>query len=395
MDGSTDRAAFAGCRCEGITMPERSFSTYQIANLLGATPGAVVQWIQKGLLPVQRSPDGVVRISEKGLISFLASRGADVEEIMAKVAARGDGESAGDGLPITSAPAPATAPARQAVAAEVSKRGVSRLEPPIARDEKDAPHKIYPLIPGDIDVPPRQEVDRPALIDPIESAEPKSAPPRRAIEDSKRDASPSGSSTHLGPASDEEISQTVSNWMNKDVDEDEDAAEDSGEYVREEKMSTTEPDEDEKNDLDKARIAVPQPPDSESHEVRQLKSDFQTQAIAMRVVMEYEQSQDRQVFDVHEKNLGYDITSLDLNSGELRLIDVKGIGATQGTIILTPNEHRVAQDRRDCYWLYVVTDCSAAPILQEPISDPARFQWHEVRKVDHYWIDSQAICHRD
>jgi Domain of unknown function (DUF3883) len=28
---------------------------------------------------------------------------------------------------------------------------------------------------------------------------------------------------------------------------------------------------------------------------------------------------------VHEKNLGYDITSLDLTSGELRLIDVKGI----------------------------------------------------------------------
>ncbi len=33
-----------------------------------------------------------------------------------------------------------------------------------------------------------------------------------------------------------------------------------------------------------------------------------------------------QVADVHEKNLGYDITSLDTNSGELRLIEVKGIG---------------------------------------------------------------------
>ena len=32
------------------------------------------------------------------------------------------------------------------------------------------------------------------------------------------------------------------------------------------------------------------------------------------------------VYDVHEKNLGYDLTSLDLNSGELRLIEVKGIG---------------------------------------------------------------------
>ena len=30
--------------------------------------------------------------------------------------------------------------------------------------------------------------------------------------------------------------------------------------------------------------------------------------------------------DVHEKDLGYDITSLDTNSGELRLIEIKGIG---------------------------------------------------------------------
>ena len=59
--------------------------------------------------------------------------------------------------------------------------------------------------------------------------------------------------------------------------------------------------------------------------------------------------------------LGYDITSLDLNSGELRFIEVKGIGAVTGTVLLTPNERRVAEDRRDCYWLYVVTDCNSTP----------------------------------
>jgi len=42
------------------------------------------------------------------------------------------------------------------------------------------------------------------------------------------------------------------------------------------------------------------------------------------------------VYDVHEKNLGYDVTSLDLGSGELRLIEVKGLGAATGTILLTP-----------------------------------------------------------
>ena len=98
----------------------------------------------------------------------------------------------------------------------------------------------------------------------------------------------------------------------------------------------------------------------------------------------------RQVFDVHEKNLGYDVTSLDLSSGELRLIEVKGIGASTGTVILTPNERRVAEDRRDCYWLYVVSDCKGEPKLHQ-IPDPARFPWQEVTKIAHYHLTVDAM----
>ena len=111
----------------------------------------------------------------------------------------------------------------------------------------------------------------------------------------------------------------------------------------------------------------------------------------MRVVMEHERSQGRQVYDVHDKNLGYDITSLDLNSGELRLIEVKGIGGSTGTVLLTPNERRVAEDRRDCYWLYVVTNCDVSATLQEPIKDPARLPWNEVTKVEHYYLSVDAM----
>ncbi|MGQ0595031.1 MAG: DUF3883 domain-containing protein [Gammaproteobacteria bacterium] len=89
--------------------------------------------------------------------------------------------------------------------------------------------------------------------------------------------------------------------------------------------------------------------------------------------------------------MGYDVTSLDLASGELRLIEVKGLGAASGTILLTPNERRVAEDRRDCYWLCVVTDCDTIPKLQEPIRDPARLDWHEVRKVAHYYLSVDAM----
>lgn len=132
-------------------------------------------------------------------------------------------------------------------------------------------------------------------------------------------------------------------------------------------------------------------PEREAPEVRHLRPNFETEGIAMRTAMEYERAQGRQVYDVHEKNLGYDLTSLDVNSGELRLIEVKGLGAPSGTILLTPNERRVAEDRRDCFWLYVVTNCGTTPTLQDPIKDPAHFPWHEVVKVQHFWLEVNAM----
>jgi hypothetical protein len=137
-------------------------------------------------------------------------------------------------------------------------------------------------------------------------------------------------------------------------------------------------------------LVLPHPERSQP-EVRRLQPDPEVEAAAMQIVMEHERNRSCQVYDVHEKNLGYDITSLDLNSGELRLIEVKGIGSATGTVLLTPNERRVAEDRRDCYWLYVVTSCKFQPCLQEPIKNPARFSWHEVKKVDHYYLSVDAL----
>lgn len=135
-----------------------------------------------------------------------------------------------------------------------------------------------------------------------------------------------------------------------------------------------------------ASVLVLPHPDGQSPEVRRIRPNPETEATAMNVVMEYEETEGRKVFDVHEKNLGYDVTSLDVASGELRLIEVKGLAAPTGTILLTPNERRVAEDRRDCYWLYVVTGCADQPRLMEPIRDPARFEWNEVKKVAHYYM---------
>ncbi len=140
-----------------------------------------------------------------------------------------------------------------------------------------------------------------------------------------------------------------------------------------------------------ASVLVLPHPEGDSPEVRRLRPNAETEMTAMQVVVEYEKDRGRQVHDVHEKNLGYDVTSLDMDSGELRLIEVKGLSAVTGAILLTPNERRVAEDRPDCYWLYVVTNCANTPELQEPIRNPARFPWREVSKVQHYWLEVNAM----
>ena len=140
-----------------------------------------------------------------------------------------------------------------------------------------------------------------------------------------------------------------------------------------------------------ASVLVCPHPEREAPDVRRLKQNPETEVRAMQVVIEHERALGRQVYDVSARNLGYDVTSLDLTSGELRLIEVKGIGASTGTVLLTPNERRVAEDRRDCYWLYVVTDCNTTPRLEDPVPDPARLNWNEVTKVAHYSLSVRSI----
>jgi len=132
-------------------------------------------------------------------------------------------------------------------------------------------------------------------------------------------------------------------------------------------------------------------PERDSKGIKNLRPNLETEATAMEVVMEHERTRGCQVEDISAKNLGYDITSLDTRSGEMRLIEVKGLAAATGTILWSPNEKRVAEDRRDCYWLYVVTNCGTKPTLQEPIHDPIRYEWHEVSKVQHYYLNVNAL----
>lgn len=82
-------------------------------------------------------------------------------------------------------------------------------------------------------------------------------------------------------------------------------------------------------------LALPHPYDNDT-EARRLHPSDDTEMTTMGVVMEYEEAQGRKVYDVHEENLGYDVTSLAVESGELRLIEVKDLAAADGSILLSP-----------------------------------------------------------
>ena len=75
-------------------------------------------------------------------------------------------------------------------------------------------------------------------------------------------------------------------------------------------------------------------PERAAAEVKRHQPGPETEATVMRVVMDHERGQGRHVEDVSAKNLGYDVTSLDTTSGDLRLIDV-GYGVSQVLPVLT------------------------------------------------------------
>ena len=109
------------------------------------------------------------------------------------------------------------------------------------------------------------------------------------------------------------------------------------------------------------------PPTIQSDE---MKRDVDSEKIAMKIVMEYERSQNRTPVDVSKEiGPGFDIRSSDGN-GNVRLIEVKG-RTTVGPVSLSYNEWFKAKDLGDDYYLYVVWNTANNPdptpkIIQNP-----------------------------
>lgn len=65
--------------------------------------------------------------------------------------------------------------------------------------------------------------------------------------------------------------------------------------------------------------------------------------------------------------------------------------ATDGEIMLTPNEHRVAEDRPECYWLYVVSDCKTDEPKLRTHRNPVSSPWKPVHKIQHFVLRASEI----
>jgi len=59
-------------------------------------------------------------------------------------------------------------------------------------------------------------------------------------------------------------------------------------------------------------------------------------------------------------------------------------------VLLTPNERRIAEDRPDCYWLYVVTECKGDRSSKSQ-SRTLRACGARGHKVSHYYLSVDAI----
>jgi hypothetical protein len=96
------------------------------------------------------------------------------------------------------------------------------------------------------------------------------------------------------------------------------------------------------------------------------------EAIAMAAVMDSESKAGRLPADVSKSNRGWDIESRDPDSGTIRFIEVKGRQPAADTVCVTKNEWLTCLNKRDAYFLAIVTVDGDRAVNIEMIPDAVR-----------------------
>ena len=136
-------------------------------------------------------------------------------------------------------------------------------------------------------------------------------------------------------------------------------------------------------------------PERESPEMATLTRDADIERIAIEFVTRHEEERGCVVESVEVENRGFGLISRrphphdPQTSVETRFIEVKG-RAGVGEVLLSKNEHLIAQRLQRDYWLYVVFNCAAEPELHI-IRNPARLGWEPLGQVSHFHMSPQPL----
>jgi hypothetical protein len=131
-------------------------------------------------------------------------------------------------------------------------------------------------------------------------------------------------------------------------------------------------------------IRFVRPPLSPEGPLEELKREIEEKAI--QYVMEVEKSEGRVPIKVSEAE-HYDIRSIEPATGDVRFIEVKGHGGPDVFGELTEDEAKLAWEKGEAYWLYIVYDIRSGSPKLVRFRDPFKtMNWEVFEKVERRYI---------
>ncbi|TQM11051.1 helicase-related protein [Pseudonocardia kunmingensis] len=118
----------------------------------------------------------------------------------------------------------------------------------------------------------------------------------------------------------------------------------------------------------------------------ELGYDPDSEAVAVATVLEELERLGYVVDDRQTAGVGYDLFARHAQTGEQRLVEVKGFQAGLEAVWLEQHEWAQAQQRGEDYWLYVVTNCATAPTVVLRAQDPAGQLAAGPRRIERFQI---------
>ena len=125
-----------------------------------------------------------------------------------------------------------------------------------------------------------------------------------------------------------------------------------------------------------ARLLHPELQSSAGHAVDNA-ARARVDAAAMAAIREYEVAAGRRPIDVSKQNRGWDIESRDPSDGSLRFIEVKGRHPDADTVCVTKNEWLTCLNKREDYYLAIVTvrgdEATNVAMIADPVHGDPEF----------------------